>query len=411
MSANQEEQTSSCELSAAGSSQRSLLGKLLPKRARIGIIVLFVFAGVASCKTRLDSRKSARSAARERAASRAAVLMERYRPFFNKSLQVAAPLAGDDQQCKSPWDGTIIPPAPKPRVPPEPALLLRQNLRLQRRLQEDPNVTEPSPEPSSTPEPQEDTSTPEPQEDTSTPEPSPEPPAPEPPSPGPSPPKPSPAPAPEPSKSTAHRMLDAVFYQEQLTGEPEALLGDLAKEFDANVADEMVLNRCSPRMATPRQLCAFLDYNVPNQYSSKTSAAHRDSLAQQAFSRTCQDETSSKLVFDTSYGDVCSVALSKMFCEQALPVCEEAVWKTHCLDTCILAWHCSTLASTTGTSFLPESCETEICIYPAPDFKGYEIWKCKTWWQMVLFVTILLLVFACCCGTCYVCKTHPAFFG
>eukprot|EP00930_Biecheleria_cincta_P026166 TRINITY_DN18493_c0_g1_i1.p1 TRINITY_DN18493_c0_g1~~TRINITY_DN18493_c0_g1_i1.p1 ORF type:complete len:336 (+),score=64.33 TRINITY_DN18493_c0_g1_i1:122-1129(+) len=329
MLANQRVQaSSSCELSAGASSQRSLLGQLQPKRVRIGLVVLFVFAGVATCKIMLDSRESARSAARERAASRAAVLMERYRPFFNKSLQAAAPLSGD-QQCKSPWDGSIIPPAPKkPRLPEQPAaLLLRQNLRLQRKLQEDPNVTNSSN--TTTPAPSPEPPAPEPSSsNTTTTAPSPGPPAPEPPSPDTttpaSSPEPSPpAPSPEPLKSTAHRMLDAVFYQEQLTGEPAALLGELATEFNVDVADEMVLNRCSPRMATPRQLCAFLDYNVPNSYSSKTSAAHRDSLAQQAFSRTCQDETGSKLVFDTTYGDVCAVALSKMYCEQALPVCED----------------------------------------------------------------------------------------
>lgn len=116
------------------------------------------------------------------------------------------------------------------------------------------------------------------------------------------------------------------------------------------------------------------------------------------------------MIFNEDHGDICSVALSKMFCLQALPVCEEAVWKTHCQDTCMLAWLCSTRASP-GTAFSPESCETEICVYPTPDFKGYQIWKCKVWWQTVLFITAILLTISCFCGTCYVCKTHPAFFG
>jgi len=185
----------------------------------------------------------------------------------------------------------------------------------------------------------------------------------------------------------AWKMLQSAF-DDLLSAKPEAILSDLAMDFVSTVAREMNQENCGSRPAVAGQFCNFQTYDVPREYLDHAQAAHRDMLAQEAYVRTCDDPTGSKLVDGSSESDLCAVVVSMIYCAQAMPACKEDVWITNCLDTCILANHC---ANRRGGRKVPlQTCQSEICQFPPNDYQFWKIWKFKTGMQIFLFILVLL---------------------
>lgn len=194
-------------------------------------------------------------------------------------------------------------------------------------------------------------------------------------------------------------MLHSIF-EDLIFGKPEAILSDLAKDLSGAIANEMNAAECGGRPAVAGQFCNFQTYEVPRDFVDPRQAAQRDMLAQQAYVRTCEDPTGSKLLDGSSQSDLCAVVISMIYCAQAMPACREDVWLTNCLDTCVLANHCS---SRQGGQKVPlQTCQFQICKFPQKDYEPWQIWKCRTWWQIFLFVVFIIVfialgVWVCCC--------------
>lgn len=188
----------------------------------------------------------------------------------------------------------------------------------------------------------------------------------------------------------AWNMLQSVL-KDLLAAKPEAILSDLAKDFAGAIRNEMNAAKCGARPAVAGQFCNFQTYDVPRAYLDHMQAAQRDMLAQQAYVRTCDDTTGSKLVDGSSESDLCAVVISMIYCAQAMPACKKDVWMTNCLDTCILANHCSNRRG--GQQVPLQTCQAKICKFPQTDFEWWQIWKCRTGWQIFFFVVFIIICF------------------
>jgi len=196
----------------------------------------------------------------------------------------------------------------------------------------------------------------------------------------------------------ALNMLQSVF-KDLIRAQPEAILADLAQDFSDAIVNEMNAASCGSRAAVAGQFCNFQTYDVPSHFLDVNQAAKRDMLAQEAYVRTCDDPTGSMLVDGSSESDLCAVVISMIYCAQAMPACKEDVWITNCLDTCILANHCSNRRG--GQQVPLQTCQAEICKFPQSDYEWWQIWKCRTGWQTFFFVVFIIICLLLCCCLCF----------
>mmetsp|Transcript_4050 Transcript_4050/g.8664 ORF Transcript_4050/g.8664 Transcript_4050/m.8664 type:complete len:347 (+) Transcript_4050:130-1170(+) len=157
---------------------------------------------------------------------------------------------------------------------------------------------------------------------------------------------------------------------------PEQILGLLAKAIVREVRREMKMAECTARPSIVQPFCNQQLYEVPATYKNKAAAAERDLEARSAYGTACQDPLGEKLLIANDSPDICSVVMSLILCQQALPPCHKGVYEATCVDTCILAIHCATLAG--GNPMHPTGCMTH-CEFPDSDE-----WPVWAWVLMAL---------------------------